>query len=89
MRFAEYSKINSGTAKLYRNGAGSHGGTVVCVNAGHGTRGGENYKTLSHPDGTGKVTGGTNANGAVKSTFIRAYDCHMILIYNKVGLMFA
>ena len=70
MRFAEYSKINSGTAKLYRNGAGSHGGTVVCVNAGHGTRGGENYKTLSHPDGTGKVTGGTNANGAVKSTAI-------------------
>lgn len=70
MRFAEYSKINSGTAKLYRNGAGAHGSTVVCVNAGHGTRGGENYKTLSHPDGTGKVTGGTNANGATKSTAI-------------------
>ena len=70
MRFAEFSKINSGTAKLYKNGSGAHGSTVVCVNAGHGTRGGENYKTLSHPDGTGKVTGGTNANGATKSTAI-------------------
>ncbi len=70
MRFAEFSAINSGAAKLYKNGAGAHGSTVICVNAGHGTRGGESHKTLSHPDGTGKVTGGTNANGAVKSTAI-------------------
>lgn len=70
MRFAEFSAINSGAAKLYRNGAGAHGGTVVCVNAGHGTKGGESHKTLSHPDGTGKVTGGTNANGATKSMAI-------------------
>ena len=70
MRFAEYSKINSGAAKLYRNRGGAHGSTVICVNAGHGTSGGENYKTLSHPDGTPKLTGGTNAKGAVNSTAI-------------------
>ena len=70
MRFAEYSKINSGAAKLYRNHGGVHGSTVICVNAGHGTSGGENYKTLSHPDGTPKLTGGTNAKGAVNSTAI-------------------
>ena len=70
MRFAEYSKINSGAAKLYRNHGGAHGSTVICVNAGHGTSGGENYKTLSHPDGTPKLTGGTNAKGAVNSTAI-------------------
>ena len=70
MRFAEYSKINSGAAKLYRNHGGAHGSTVICVNAGHGTSGGENHKTLSHPDGTPKLTGGTNAKGAVNSTAI-------------------
>ena len=70
MRFAEYSKINSGAAKLYRNHGGVHGSTVICVNAGHGTSGGENYKTLSHQDGTPKLTGGTNAKGAVNSTAI-------------------
>ena len=70
MRFAEYSKINSGAAKLYRNHGGAHGSTVICVNAGHGTSGGETYKTLSHPDGTPKLTGGTNAKGAVNSTAI-------------------
>ena len=70
MRFAEYSKINSGAAKLYRNHGGVHGSTVICVNAGHGTSGSENYKTLSHPDGTPKLTGGTNAKGAVNSTAI-------------------
>ena len=70
MRFAEYSKINSGAAKLYRNHGGAHGSTVICVNAGHGTSGGEKYRTLSHPDGTPKLTGGTNAKGAVNSTAI-------------------
>ena len=70
MRFAEFSKINSGTAILYRNTNGAHGDIVVCVNAGHGTRGGGSVKTLSHPDGTGKVTGGSNPNGAVYSTAV-------------------
>lgn len=67
MKYAGNSAIHSGSAVLYRNSDGAHGDTVVCVNAGHGTKGGESVKTLSHPDGTAKVTGGTNAAGAVKS----------------------
>ena len=70
MRFSEYSKIHSGTAVLYRNKGGAHEQIVVCVNAGHGTKGGTKVKTLSHPDGTGKVTGGSNAKGAVESTAV-------------------
>lgn len=69
-KYAGFSKINSGSAKLYRNNGGAHAGTVVCVNAGHGTKGGTSVKTQSHPDGTGKVTGGTNKNGAVMSAAV-------------------
>lgn len=69
-KFANFSRINSGTATLYRNNGGAHAGTVVCVNAGHGTKGGTSVKTQSHPDGTGKVTGGTNKNGAVMSAAV-------------------
>lgn len=34
---------------------------TVCVNAGHGTKGGESVKTLCHPDGSSKVTGGSTS----------------------------
>lgn len=67
LRFASSSKIKTGTAKLYKNTKGKYGDKVVCVNAGHGTSGGERVKTLSHPDGSPKVTGGTNQRGAVES----------------------
>ena len=67
-RFAEFSKINSGTATLYTND--NSNGYTVTINAGHGTKGGGSVKTLSHPDGTGKVTGGTNAEGEIYSTAV-------------------
>ena len=67
LRFASSSKIKTGTAKLYKNTKGKYGDKVICVNAGHGTSGGERVKTLSHPDGSPKVTGGTNQRGAVES----------------------
>ncbi|MCR5788829.1 MAG: N-acetylmuramoyl-L-alanine amidase [Lachnospiraceae bacterium] len=70
MPYANYSMIKTGAAMLYMNSAPNANGITVCVNAGHGTRGGEKYKTLSHPDGTPKVTGGTTAAGSVKSTSI-------------------
>lgn len=70
MQFASCSRIRSGSAVLYENKKGAHGSIVVAVNAGHGTKGGSSVKTLSHPDGSPKVTGGTNANGAVYSTAI-------------------
>lgn len=63
-RYADRSAINSGAAKLYKvDGARA----VVAINAGHGTKDGAKEKTLSHPDGTPKVTGGTTAEGAVYS----------------------
>lgn len=66
-QYANFSKINSGKAKIYKTTSANKKGKVITVNAGHGTRGGESVKTQSHPDGTGKVTGGTNAAGAVTS----------------------
>ena len=66
--FAKFSKIHTGSAILYRS-QGSKKKTV-CVNAGHGTSGGERQKTLCHPDGSKKVTGGSTASGAVTATSI-------------------
>ena len=63
-KYAQYSKINSGSATLYRSEAANRKGKVVCVNAGHGTKGGSSVKTQCHPDGTAKVTSGSTAAGA-------------------------
>lgn len=71
--YAGNSVIHTGAAELYLAGEENgvpRRGITVCVNAGHGTSGGSNAETLSHPDGTPKVTGGTNASGAVYSTAI-------------------
>ena len=69
-KYAGYSKINSGKAILYRAEGSNRKGKVVCVNAGHGTKGGSSVKTLCHPDGTPKVTGGTTAAGATTASAI-------------------
>lgn len=61
--FAGHSKIHTGVVKLYR--AAASNGIVVAVNAGHGTQGGESVRTLCHPDGSPKVTGGSTAAGSV------------------------
>ncbi len=66
-KYAEYSAIHSGSATLYRHKVNFWNGVTVCVNAGHGTKGGESVKTLCHPDGSPKVTGGTTSAGATKS----------------------
>ncbi|MCD8083234.1 MAG: SH3 domain-containing protein, partial [Clostridiales bacterium] len=68
--YAEYSKISSGKAILYRSEAADRKEKVVCVNAGHGTSGGSSVKTLCHPDGTPKVTGGSTAAGATSATAV-------------------
>ncbi len=70
MPYASYSAIRTGAAMLYQNTGAAANGITVCVNAGHGTLGGEKYKTFSHPDGTPKVTGGTTAAGNTKSIAI-------------------
>lgn|GEM_PF-2576991 len=61
--YASYSQIHTGSAVLYRIEGGNS--FTICVNAGHGTAGGESVMTLCHPDGTPKVTGGSTAEGAV------------------------
>lgn len=65
-QYAEMSKINSGTAVLYKADI-NRKNIVIGINAGHGTSGGIKIKTYSHPDKSPKVTGGTNAKGAVES----------------------
>lgn len=62
--YAAFSVIHSEPAILYTNNQANKNGHTVCVNAGHGTSGGESVRTQCHPDGTPKVTGGSTAEGA-------------------------
>lgn len=71
-QYAEFSKINSGKASLYQSTAANRKGKTVCVNAGHGTSGGSSVKTLCHPDGSPKVTGGTTGAGATTAVAVSA-----------------
>ena len=69
--YADHSKINTGAAVLYRAPEESgRKGIVIGVNAGHGTAGGAKVKTLCHPDGSAKVTGGSTAAGATEATAV-------------------
>lgn len=63
-QYAEFSKISTGAAILYYSGAADRKGITVCVNAGHGTKGGSSVKTQCHPNGTAKVTGGSTGAGS-------------------------
>lgn len=71
MEFAEYSAIKTGTAYLYKQRERKvilgKFAPVVAINAGHGTDIDPSIKTLSHPDGSPKVTGGTTKEGEVYS----------------------
>ena len=69
-QYADFSEINAGAAVLYRSQADSRKGKTICVNAGHGTQGGSSVKTLCHPDGTPKVTGGTTSAGATSAVAV-------------------
>ena len=69
--YADHSKINTGAAVLYR--APEESGRkeiVIGVNAGHGTAGGSKVKTLCHPDGSAKITGGSTAAGATEAAAV-------------------
>lgn len=69
-KYADFSKINTGSAMLYRSEASNRKNKVICVNAGHGTKGGSSVKTQCHPDGTPKVTGGTTGAGATTAVAV-------------------
>lgn len=69
--YADHSKINSGAAVLYPAPEESgRKGIIIVVNAGHGTAGGAKVKTLCHPDGSAKVTGGSTAAGATEAAAV-------------------
>lgn len=69
--YADHSKINTRAAVLYRAPEESgRKGIVIGVNAGHGTVGGSKVKTLCHPDGSAKVTGGSTAAGAMEAAAV-------------------
>lgn len=69
--YADHSKINSGAAVLYLASEESgRKGIVIGVNAGHGTAGGAKVKTLCHPDGSAKVTGGSTAAGSTEAAAV-------------------
>ncbi|MBR2766409.1 MAG: N-acetylmuramoyl-L-alanine amidase [Blautia sp.] len=72
--FAQYSVIHTGAAKLYTSDVCGH---TICINAGHGTSGGDSAQTLCHPDGSPKVTGGTTEAGATYAMAV-SYGCTMI-----------
>ena len=55
---------------LYRSQVSDRKNLTVCVNAGHGTKGGSGVKTQCHPDRTPKVTGGTTGAGATSAVAV-------------------
>ena len=76
-QYAGNSKIHTGTAVVYYTDVTPKKGLTVCINAGHGTKGGASVKTLCHPDGSPKVTSGSTAAGATTATAI-AYGTTML-----------
>lgn len=71
-KYAGNSKINTGKAVLYTTevAESARKGITVAVNAGHGTKGGGSVRTLCHPDGSKKVTGGSTAAGSTTATAV-------------------
>ncbi len=68
-QYADHSAIHTGAAVMYK-ASGDRNGIVIGVNAGHGTSGGSSVKTLCHPDGSAKTTGGSTSAGATKATAV-------------------
>ena len=67
-KYADHARITSGYAVTYK-AKKNRKDIVIAVNAGHGTKGGSSVKTLCHPDGSAKVTGGTTAAGESSGGF--------------------
>lgn len=68
-QYGDNAVITDGSAVMYKSSANPNG-IVVAVNAGHGTVGGTTVKTLCHPDGSAKTTGGTTAKGATMAVAV-------------------
>ena len=70
MKYAKESQIHSDSAILYTNTNSNKNNITICVNAGHGTSGGESVTTNCHPDGSPKVTGGSTAEGSTTASAV-------------------
>ena len=68
-QYADHSAIHTGDAVLYR-AAENRKDIIIGVNAGHGTSGGSSVKTLCHPDGSAKTTGGSTGAGATRAAAV-------------------
>ena len=68
-QYADHSAIHSGAAVLYR-AVENWKDIIIGVNAGHGTSGGSSVKTLCHPDGSAKTTGGSTGAGATRAAAV-------------------
>lgn len=69
-QYADSSAIHDGQAVLYHTDSAVKKNKTVCVNAGHGTSGGEEEQVLCHPDGTPKYVSGSTAAGSVYATAV-------------------
>ena len=67
--YADFSEINTGCAVMY-SAKENRNDIIIAVNAGHGTKGGNAFKTYCHPDKTPKVTGGTTAKGQTQAVAV-------------------
>lgn len=65
-KYADHAKITSGYAVFYK-AKKNRKGIIVGINAGHGTGNVGSTKTLCHPDGSPKVTGGTIRAGSTSA----------------------
>ncbi len=68
-KYAENAVINTGHSVLYR-AAKNRKNIVVAVNAGHGTIGGDEKRVYCHPDGSPKLTDGTNPKGSLTAVAV-------------------
>lgn len=69
-KYAKRSKIHSDPAILYYTNSSRPKNITIAINAGHGCKGGSSKKTMCHPDGSKKVTGGSTRKGAKYATAI-------------------
>lgn len=65
-KYADHAKITSGYAVFYK-AKKNRKGIIVGINAGHGTGNVGSTKTLCHPDGSPKATGGTTRAGSTSA----------------------
>ena len=67
--YSEFSKLNSGSVKLYSvpKKQVNYKNLTVCINAGHGSPKGSSFKVYCHPDKSPKLVTGSTRKGATEA----------------------